>query len=534
MAFQVSPGVAVSEIDASTTIPTASVSDAGFAGYFSQGPIDQVVTIGSENELVNIFGKPNSDNASDWLAISSFLAYGGSIQVVRNAPNGALNAVEAGGTAKLIKNKEEFENDSSQAFQFAARTAGDWSNNLNVVVLDSGHHISAPAFGAPKIDDTDTTTCHIFITDGAPASNGDPISDNVVESFLWLDTESGSVDGNGESNYYKNVINQKSQYVYAGDHNIALEPETDGTPPTDGFQFIDLAGGVNGTAVTKDYTLFEDTEQVDLALIVSGTNGQEKALDLAIKRKDCVAFVSPELDDVNNNSDQSTKSNNVVLYRDDLGSSSYGFMDSGWKKMYDKYNDTWVKVPLNGDTAGLCVATDNNREPWYSPAGFNRGQVRNIAGLLFDPNQVSRDTLYKSNVNPVASFPGEGYVLFGDKTLQTKPSAFDRINVRRLFIVLEKAIANAAKYSLFEFNDEFTRGQFISMVDPFLRNIKGRRGIQDYLVVCDESNNTADIIDRNEFIGDIFIKPSRSINFIQLNFVAVSTGVSFSEVVGAV
>lgn len=209
-------------------------------------------------------------------------------------------------------------------------------------------------------------------------------------------------------------------------------------------------------------------------------------------------------------------------------------MDSGWKKMYDKYNDTWRNVPLNGDIAGLCVATDNNREPWYSPAGFSRGQIRNCAGLLFDPNKTSRDTLYKNNVNPVASFPGEGFILFGDKTLQTKPSAFDRLNVRRLFIVIEKAISSASKYSLFEFNDEFTRGQFRSMVDPFLRDVKARRGIYDYLLVCDESNNTPTVVDNNEFVGDIFIKPARSINFIQLNFVAVKTGVSFSEIVGAV
>jgi len=205
--------------------------------------------------------------------------------------------------------------------------------------------------------------------------------------------------------------------------------------------------------------------------------------------------------------------------------------------MYNKYTDKFVAVPLNGDIAGLCVATDNTRDPWFSPAGFNRGHIKNAASLYFDPDKASRDSLYKAGVNPVASFPGQGIVLFGDKTLygtSAGGSAFDRINVRRLFIVLEKAISRASKSMLFEFNDEFTRAQFRSMVDPFLRNVKSRRGITDFLVVCDTSNNTADVVDRNEFVGDIFIKPARSINFIQLNFVAVSTGVSFSEVVGAV
>jgi len=200
--------------------------------------------------------------------------------------------------------------------------------------------------------------------------------------------------------------------------------------------------------------------------------------------------------------------------------------------MYDRYNDLYRWVPLNGDIAGLCVRTDNINDPWWSPAGFNRGQIKNIVNLAYNPRKADRDTLYKSGINPVVTFPGQGTVLFGDKTLQAKPSAFDRINVRRLFIVLEKAISTASKYTLFEFNDAFTRAQFKNLVTPYLRDIKGRRGIYDFLVVCDETNNTGEVIDRNEFIGDIYIKPARSINFIQLNFVAVRTGVQFSEVVG--
>ena len=527
MAFQVSPGVAYSEVDLTTTIPTTSVSNAGFVGYFSQGPVDQVVTISSENELVEIFGKPNSDNSSDWLTLSSFLAYGGTVQVVRQVGATAVNAVEEGSTPELIKNKTYFENRNWNGITFAARTAGDWANDLYVVILGDGHDTAATAYDVPKI--TDNSDMHVFIVNGAVASGGVPISDNVVESFLWLSDDSTSKDGNGESNYYKNVINQKSKYVYAGGIDVDL---TD-ADYTDGYHAIELNGGVNGSVQTKNYDIFLDTDQIEIDLVISGTDGGDAAVTLASTRRDCVAFVSPDLTDVNGTGDQDTKATAIIASQPST-LNSYGVMDSGWKKMYDKYNDTWVQVPLNGDIAGLCTATDESRGSWYSPAGFTRGKIRNCAGLLFDPNKASRDKLYLSNVNPVASFPGEGYVLFGDKTLQTKPSAFDRINVRRLFITLEKTISSSAKYSLFEFNDEFTRGQFKSSVEPYLRGIKAQRGIVDYLVVCDETNNPPSVVDNNEFVGDIFIKPARSINYIQLNFVAVSTGVNFQEVVGAV
>ena len=256
-------------------------------------------------------------------------------------------------------------------------------------------------------------------------------------------------------------------------------------------------------------------------------------MDIANDRKDCVAFISPARADVVNVSNAVTQTQNVVAFADGLPSSSYAVIDSGYKQMYDKYNDVYRFVPLNGDIAGLCARTDNIADPFFSPAGYNRGQIRGAVKLAFNPNQSQRDELYKARVNPVVTFPGQGTVLFGDKTAQAKPSAFDRINVRRLFIVLEKAISTAAKFQLFEFNDEFTRAQFRNLVEPFLRDIQGRRGITEFSVVCDDSNNTADVIDRSEFRADIFIKPARSINFIQLNFVATRTGVAFSEVVGA-
>ena len=243
--------------------------------------------------------------------------------------------------------------------------------------------------------------------------------------------------------------------------------------------------------------------------------------------------MSPEAADVVNNSYYAGKeAEDTIAFRNTLPSSSYAVMDSCWKYQYDKYNDVYRYVPMNGDTAGLMVRTDTTRDPWFSPAGFNRGNVKNVIKLSVNPRKAERDILYKAGINPVVTFPGQGTVLFGDKTLLAKPSAFDRINVRRLFIVLEKAISTASKFTLFEFNDAFTRSQFRNLVEPFLRDVQGRRGIYDFRVVCDETNNTGEVIDRNEFIGDIYIKPARSINFIQLNFVAVRTGVDFEEVVG--
>ena len=282
---------------------------------------------------------------------------------------------------------------------------------------------------------------------------------------------------------------------------------------------------------------FANPEVVDVSFILTGDGNQTVAIhainNIAEVRKDCLAIISPRRADVVNNSGYvGAEMDDIIAFRNLLPSSSYAVMDGNYKYAYDKYNDLYRYVALNGDTAGLMVRTDNERDPWYSPAGFNRGQVKNVIKLAFNASKGQRDQLYKAGVNPVVTFPGQGTVLFGDKTLLSKPSAFDRINVRRLFIVLEKAISTSAKFTLFEFNDEFTRAQFRNMVEPFLRDVQGRRGIYDFKVVCDNSNNTGEVIDRNEFVGDIYIKPARSINFIQLNFVAVRTGVEFSEVVG--
>lgn len=295
----------------------------------------------------------------------------------------------------------------------------------------------------------------------------------------------------------------------------------------------DILGSTPGTG----WDLFANPEKLDVNLLITGPHSLtvgKSVIEIAELRMDCIAFVSPSLASVQNNSgDEAT---DIISERQDAMfnvNSSYGVMDSGWKYQYDKYNDKYRWVPLNADIAGLCARTDNIADPWFSPGGLNRGQIKNVVKLAFSPDKTDRDNLYKAGINPVVSFTGEGTVLFGDKTLLAKPSAFDRINVRRLFIVLEKAIATAGKYQLFEFNDVFTRAQFRNLVEPFLRDVKGRRGIFDFRVVCDETNNTGEVIDRNEFVADIYIKPARSINFMQLNFIATRTGVSFEEVVGA-
>ena len=285
--------------------------------------------------------------------------------------------------------------------------------------------------------------------------------------------------------------------------------------------------------------MYKSAEDVDVSLIltgksVGGTNGEGLGKyivdNIAESRKDCVVFISPERGDVVNNS--GSEADDIIAFRNSLSNSSYAFLDSGYKYAYDKYNDVYTYVPLNGDVAGLAVKTDELRDAWFSPAGFNRGQVKNIIKLPYNPKKADRDVLYQADINPIVTFPGQGTVLFGDKTLLGKPSAFDRINVRRLFIVLEKAIATASKFTLFEFNDSFTRSQFKNLVEPFLRDVQGRRGIYDFKVVCDETNNTGEVIDGNRFVGDIYIKPAKSINFIQLNVVAVRSGVEFSEIVG--
>jgi len=384
---------------------------------------------------------------------------------------------------------------------------------------------------------------HLVVVDNGGKFTGVP--GTVLETYRSVSRGINAKNVDGGTNYWKSVINDASQYIWVV-NDISTAPSANSellTSSTLDVESITFQLGRDGkdesdipvSCLTRSYDLFKSVEDVDVALIMQGKSRSYTLANYLIDniteyRKDCVAFISPQKGDVVNNI--GSEADACIAFRNNLRSSSYGVLDSGYKYTYDRYNDVFRWVPLNGDIAGLCARTDETNDPWWSPAGFNRGHIKNIVKLAWNPRQADRDELYKNGINPVVNFPGQGIILYGDKTLLGKPSAFDRINVRRLFIVLKKAISKAARYSLFEFNDTFTRAQFKSMVVPYLRDIQGRRGITDFLVVCDETNNTPERIDRNEFYGDIYIKPARSINYIYLNFVAVRTGVAFNEVVG--
>ena len=420
--------------------------------------------------------------------------------------------------------------------------------------------------GAPGTSDYNTNNgrgsgdeLHVVVADGTGDITGydtDTAGNRtkaVIETFGNMSKNSSAKGPQGDSIYYPDVIRAKSNYIYWTDHIAA--GSNWGTDTTSAYTAVlpitidELTGGTDDYATTAGeievaYDKFKDTESEDINLVIGGSSsivadtstGHDTHVTMITSlvegRKDCVGFVSPYRSATVGVTTSAKQASNVRVAADLCPSSSYMVFDSGYMYMYDKYNDTYRFVPLNGSVAGLCANTDNVADAWFSPAGFTRGTVRGAIKLSFNPDKADRDVLYQARVNPVVNFPGQGVTLFGDKTAQTKPSAFDRINVRRLFLVLEKAIATAAKFQLFEFNDEFTRAQFRSLIEPFLRDVQGRRGITDFLVKCDASNNTGSVIDRNEFVADIFVKPARSINFITLNFVATRTGVAFSEVGG--
>ena len=639
MAFQVSPGVLVQEKDLTRIIPAVSTSIGAFAGKFSKGPLDEVVSISSEQELVSKFGKPDNTNFEDFFSAANYLQYSNSLKVVRVQNSSVSNATETGSTF-VIKNTDDYQNNhadgSASVGLWAARTAGAHGNNLQisscpsatayeetnkttvndastavgdtVVTVTSGVGITAgdivnfadnfeyrvisvstndltivrkeePAyFGA-----SDSSGLHVALNNGAQVrrrwkyydlfnkapgtspyaqakggSNDEihiavidedggltGIKGEILETFASLSKASDAKTPQGSDNYYPNVIYNQSNYIYWMDHNASGSnwgSAANGTTFTDvtAVSNVSLSNGSDGSAATTGqkktaYEKFADSETVDVGLIIAGAGDKthiDNLITIAENRKDAIVFASPERSDVVNVADGNQQKDNVVGFFNQINSTSYAVFDSGYKYMYDRYSDIYRYVPLNGDMAGLAARTDLIADAWFSPAGLNRGIVRGVVKLAFNPTQTQRDELYRARVNPVATFPGQGTVLFGDKTGLSAPSAFDRINVRRLFIVLEKAIATASKFQLFEFNDEFTRANFRNIVEPFLREVQGRRGITDFLVVCDETNNTGEVIDRNEFIAEIFVKPARSINFITLQFIATRTGVSFDEVAG--
>lgn len=466
--------------------------------------------------------------------------------VLTSAPSTSLTANAATFSPRAVFTlsfEDQFKLSTDYSFNggTSVNTVNRYWEFFNLVDIAPGQSDYVINFGNSAINSDEM---HFVVVDEGGKFTGVP--GTVLETYRNVSRATDAKTIDGGANHWKDVINDASQYIYAVNDISGAASATAvnlGNSTLDMISF-QMGYGRDGkdesnielSALTRAYDMFKSKEDVDVSLILQGKARSFQLANYLIDniaeyRQDCIVLVSPQKGDVVNN--VGNEADAIVNFRNNLRSTSWAVIDSGYKYMYDRYNDLYRWVPLNGDIAGLCVRTDTTNDPWWSPGGFNRGQIKNLVRLAYNPRQADRDTLYKSGINPVVTFPGRGTVLFGDKTLLAKPSAFDRINVRRLFIVLRKAISKASEYTLFEFNDAFTRAQFRNLVVPYLRDIQGRRGIQDFLVVCDDTNNTPEVIDRNEFIGDIYVKPARSINYIRLNFVAVRSGVAFSEVVGS-
>ena len=589
-----SPAVTVREIDLSGYAPNVTTSTGAFVGNFVWGPVDDRTLVSDESGLVSIFGKPDEDNAVDFLSAAYFLKYTDTLLVVRENSGGvnAHSALTQLGDSANVNNLNHWENTVKSAVgEGASKTStGTWiakypgslGNALSVSFCPAGDSASVDHFAnwayknsfdvAPTTSDyasdrgASNDEVHVAVIDRTGAFTG--TAGSVLETFPFLSMAKGAVTPDGSPNYISDVINTQSEYIwngYFGDDsafgsdylnlggNIGTTPSVDspvnygiGVALTDGVRTTSLGGGVNSGDLGTDeialgFDQFEDVEQVTVDFLIApqssalltATTVVNDLISIAQGRKDCVVVASPHRAGIVGESNADA-TDNAVSFANSLTSSSYAVIDNNYFKVYDKYNDKYVNIPAASSTAGLMAATDLVAAPWFSPAGQRRGNYLGVTDIVANPNKTQRDTLYKANVNPIANIPGSGVILFGDKTMQRRPSAFDRINVRRLFLALERSIAIAAKGVMFEFNDEFTRAEFVNIVEPLLREVKGRRGITDFRVVCDETNNTPDVVDRNEFVASIFIKPARSINYVTLNFVAVRTGVEFDEVVGAV
>jgi hypothetical protein len=571
MAFPLSPGVTVSEVDLTTVVPSVLTTAGAFAGYFPWGPVNQITTITSQVNLATVFTAgaqigPDANSYVNFFTCGNFLSYGNNLQVVRSVGVLANNAVAnttAGATTLFIPNESYYQysylsNNSNKYGPFAARYSGALGNSLAVSICANTTNFSTWAYAGsfPSAPGTSTYVAgqngandemHIVVLDSTGKLTG--TANTVLEKYSFVSKASNAINNDGTSNWWKQQIFTKSKYIYAMDPPEYTTTNTSWSLPAANTNYAQLVSNdtytlVNGiddvgtdATVATSWNFFANKETVNINLVLTGaasTTLQSSIINnVVLSRADCLAFVSPPLSAVVNNAGNEATA--IQSWLTSLGiTSSYVVADSGWKYQFDQYNNVYRWIPLNGDIAGLCVNTDSVAQPWFSPAGFNRGTVKNVIKLAWNPSKTYRDTLYSAGVNPVVTFPGQGAILFGDKTLLSKPSAFDRISVRRLFIVLEKAISLAAQYSLFEINDSYTQTQFINLVTPYLRNIQGLRGINAFQVVCDSTNNTPGVINNNQFVGDIYIQPARSTNFIQLNFVAVNTGVSFSTLIGGV
>lgn len=590
-----SPAINISEIDKTAIVPAVGSSGGGFVGNFRWGPVHQRTLIADETGLVSTFAAPDDTNSVDFHSAAYFLKYSQTLQVVREN-NGGSNAhsalVPLTSDSATVNNLSHWDNTVSSAVgeggskistgTWVAKYPGALGNALTVSYCPAGDSAGADHFtgwgyasqfdGKPGTSSYATSNgasndeVHVAVVDRTGAISGTPGS--VLEKFEYLSVAKGAVTSDNSPNYISDVLNGQSQYIwngYFGDDsafgasysdlgnnwgntpvvgtatNFGLSTALSDTMRTNNLGSGDESAALGTGDIGKGYDLFEDKLQTEIDFLIAPQHGSagdgatvvNDLVSIAEARKDCVVITSVDKAGIVGKTDaQATTA--AVTFANSLTKSSYLIVDNNFIKVFDKYNDKYINLPAASSTAGLMAATDIIADPWYSPAGQRRGNYRGITDILTNPNQTQRDSLYKAGVNPIANIPGTGLILFGDKTLQGRPSAFDRINVRRLFIAIEKSIGEAAKSVMFEFNDEFTRAEFVNIVEPFLRRVKGRRGITDFRVVCDETNNNQEVVDNNQFVASIFIKPARSINFVQLNFVAVRTGVDFEEVVGSV
>jgi len=577
-----SPAVVVKEIDLTGGVPNVQSTTGAIVGNFRWGPVEQRYLIDNETSLVNVFASPDSANTIDWHSASYFLRYSGSLQVVRETDSSAVNsrstigqlATDSDGGLGIptIKNETDFLGQQSTlaaaSHTFIAKYPGKLGNGLKISVCPP----DATAFNAwaykSEFDAVPGTSnyasqagasndeIHLVVVDSDGEFTG--TRGTVLERYPFMSVGTDAKNTDGTTNYAIDVVNSRSDYVWMVGFDSDFSTAGAGTSITNGDNFDptnlsaspnyvlrkgDNSGALGTAEFISGFDLFEDKDIVEVDFLIAPgmatTENQTTIVNDLITtaqslRKDCVVCTSPARDDVVNLTNTNTMTSNIVSTANTFTNSSYLVVDGNYLKIYDKFNDQYINIPAASSTAGIMAATDLNRAPWFSPAGSRRGQYLGITAISYSPTKAQRDTLYKAGVNPVANIPGQGVLLFGDKTKLGRPSAFDRINVRRLFLVLERAIGRAAEQVMFEFNDEFTRAEFVNIVEPVLREVRGRRGITDFRVVCDETNNTPAVVDRNEFIANIFIKPARSINYVTLNFVAVRTGVDFEEVVGTV
>lgn len=582
-----SPAVVVKEVDLTGGVPNVQTSTGAYAGKFMWGPADQRTLVANEEQLIEEFGAPDTAHSINFHDAAYFLRYSNALQLVRIADSSAGNAVSTTGqtsayavgtyTVPTVKNKTNFDAQlaslDSDGHTFIGRFPGTLGNSLRISVCPHSTGDSAfngwtykGSFDAPPSTsnyafDRDATfdEVHVAVVDINGEFSG--TKGTVLETYPYLSVASDAKNvDDGSSIFMKDVLNERSRYVHMVDFDSNFTNYANaGTATTAGtakiFAGTDVrvsqiseysfdSGTNTGTISVGQYLtafdLFEDKDVVEIDFLIAPGMGSRTdqttvtndLISTAVARKDCIVLTGPARTDVVNQTNEGTITTNITTTSDTFTRSSFSVVTGNYLKVYDKFNDQFIQIPASSSIAGLMAETDRVAAPWFSPAGTRRGALLGITSIDYNPNKTNRDVLYKAGVNPVSNLPGIGVILFGDKTALSRPSAFDRINVRRLFLTLERAIERAAKNVLFEFNDEFTRAEFVNIIEPVLRDVKGRRGITDFRIVADETVNTPAVVDRNEFIANIFIKPARSINFITLNFVAVRTGVSFEEVTG--